>query len=269
METIILNDILNDNISGSSELLTKINDLLIRNIDDKKSIQEILNNIKSKMKNFEIVLRYSEKVQKLLNHEDKKTLKEYLYRYKSESLDSFQNIYRNLAPSIIKKKIIFTLSNSQTVFEVLRFWKNENRSIKVIIAESRPVFEGRILAKKLLIAGIKTVLITDSQISNYISKCDCVLIGCDKILKNKDVVNKTGSKSAAIIAGYYKKPVYVITSSNKFSRQINFKPAIHNYSEIWNYRHSKLKIENNYLEVVPNNLISKIITEKAVYDNKC
>jgi translation initiation factor 2B subunit (eIF-2B alpha/beta/delta family) len=136
--------------------------------------------------------------------------------------------------------------------------------LKVIIAESRPKFEGRILTKKLLKVGIKVLLIPDCNSAEYISDCDLVLLGTDKILLDRDVVNKIGSRNTAIIAKYYRKPVYVLASVNKFSKQKKFKPTLNSPEEIWKYNHPDIKIVNQYFEVVPRKLITKFITENAV-----
>jgi methylthioribose-1-phosphate isomerase len=108
---------------------------------------------------------------------------------------------------------------------------------------------------------VYVLVVTDSQIALHIPKCDMIFLGADRILKNGDVVNKSGSNNACIIAKYYGKSVIVLSSKNKFSLQKNFQQEVENSDEIWKYKHKKLQMENCYFEVVPKKLITKIITE--------
>lgn len=260
-----LSKILDDRTSGSSEILIKINDYLKKNLNDTNLIKQSLDVIKKRMINFQAVMQYEKDIRKFIFSGDKEALKKFIDEFEVKYSNSHHMIYQNIKPLLKNKRIVFTLSNSQTVFEIIKLWNEENKKIKVIIAESRPKFEGRILAKQLLRLGISVTLIPDFQSAEYIAKSDIILIGADKVMKNGDVVNKIGSKCIAILAKYINKPFMVISSAKKMSKAIKFKDTAKTPSEIWKYRHPKLKIENYYFEVVPRNLIKKIITDKGHY----
>jgi translation initiation factor eIF-2B subunit delta len=257
--------ILTDNVSGSIELVLKINRFLQQNFDDIKLIKRSLKKLNSRMRSFAVITNYISDVNKFLADENYSGLKKYLDDYYNLSSNSFYKIYLNIKPLLGNKRNIFTLSNSKTVFEVLKYLHEDNKHVEVVIAESRPAFEGRMLAKKLLKFGIKVTLIPDSDLANCISKCDAVLIGADKIFNNGDAANKTGSCAAAIIAKYFAKPFYVVASETKITKQNKFIQKLQNPKEIWEYRNRNLKIENYYFEIVPKNLITKIITELKIY----
>lgn len=138
---------------------------------------------------------------------------------------------------------------------------SEEKKITVIVCESRPILEGRLLASNLTKAGINVELITDANIAAAVKKSDCVLIGADIILSNGDVINKTGSLAAAVLCSYYKKPFYAAALHSKFSKKKNYKPAEYNKSEIWKQPPDGLKIRNNYFEAVDSKLITKIFTD--------
>lgn len=260
-----LSKIIRDNVSGSYELLIKINDYIKSNIGNLVLIKESLSCLKVEMKNFEAVQQYINDLEKFLIKKDATELKKYVYDFPKSSVDRFYRIYRNLKPFINGKKNFFSLSNSQTVYEIIKHISYENKSILVTIAESRPLFEGRILAKKLLNLGIKIKLVLDCQLDTSVSESDMVLFGADIILSNGNLVNKVGSKSSALIAKHYNKPVYVVATENKFSNKKIFREKPKASKEIWNYSHKNLTIENFYFEIVPNKLITKIITEDKVY----
>lgn len=260
-----LQKILSDNISGSTELVFKINKFFKKNCEDIKLIKQSLPLLNFKMKSFEEVINYVNDLNRFIATGDFSGMEKFLHEFQNKSDYSFYKIYLNIKPLLKNTKRIYTLSNSKTVYEVLKYLNEDKNLATVIIAESRPVLEGRILAKKLLKLGIEVTQIPDCDSANYISICDAVLIGADKILSSGDIVNKTGSKSSAIIAKYFNKPVYVLASDKKISKQKIFRQELQNPKEIWQYVHQNLKIVNCYFEVIPRNLISKVITESNVY----
>ena len=257
-----LEKILCDNSSGSSEIVIRINRLFKKNINNTLMMRNSLMEITGRMEKFEVVMKYVGQIDKFLKCRNRTTLNEFIWNYESENLDVYDKIYQNVKPFIKSAKSIFTLSNSKTIYEVLKRIYLGKNNIKAIISESRPIFEGRMLAKKLLKLEMKVTVITDCQMAESISECDAIFLGADKILLNGDVVNKTGSKNAGIIARHYAKPVFVLSSTSKFSKQTKLKPKLHSSDKIWKYKHRNLKIENRYFEVVPRKLITKIITDK-------
>lgn len=260
-----LKKIINDNTSGSIEIVQKINEYLKRNYNNTELIKKSLRTIKSKLISFEAATNYINELDKIISCGNKLAVKNFLEEFNARSRDIFYKIYLNFKPLINKKHNIFTLSNSQTVFEIIKCWRKDDTKIAVTIAESRPMLEGRILAKKFLKLGIKVRYVMDCQIANEIPKCDLLLLGADMFLYNKDAVNKIGSKNAAIIAAYYNKPVYIVASESKFSRKKKFIEKPKNSEEIWRFKKKNLTLENFYFEVIPRKLINKIITEKRIY----
>ena len=87
------------------------------------------------------------------------------------------------------------------------------------------------------------------------------MVGADSVLTNGNVINKSGSKTAAILCKHFSKPFYVITTKNKFSYKESFIPEQYNSTEIWKYNNKRLKIYNYYFEEIENSLITKVITE--------
>jgi translation initiation factor 2B subunit (eIF-2B alpha/beta/delta family) len=94
-----------------------------------------------------------------------------------------------------------------------------------------------------------------------IRNTDAVIIGADSILKNGNVVNKSGSLPLAILCKEYNKPFYVISTKSKISDKQKFKPPKENPGSVWNYKNPKLTVENFPFEEVNKNLITSIITE--------
>ena len=79
---------------------------------------------------------------------------------KSETI--YDRIFANSLPYLKNKRSILTISNSKTVFEILRRLRTENCKL-LTVSESRPKLEGRILAKKLNKEKISVELITEAM----------------------------------------------------------------------------------------------------------
>lgn len=257
-EKIILNKILSDNTSGSTDIAVNLNKWVGRNFNNPELIKEMIDIASYKLGTFEVVNDYLKELKSKLK-KDKTALKDFVYNYFKQTENQYLKINKNFIPYCKYVSSIFTLSNSKTLLEVFKLL-NEKKRISIIIAESRPQLEGRLFAKALLKAGIKVELIPDALISSAIEKSDATVIGADIILADGDVVNKIGSKSAAIIAKHFNKPFYVLVAKSKFSRKKKYQADFSSQREIWSYYHKNLIKTNYYFEVVEREYITRIIT---------
>ncbi len=255
-----LHKILNDNKSGSYELASAFNLFVKRNWHDLELIKYSLHEIEKKLSGFAIINNYVKKMRKVLSNEDASAVRQFAVNFEEESAARFDNLYKNARQFLKNINTVYTISNSKTIFELFKSLKEDNKKLKVIISESRPQNEGRILAKKLIKLNIETLVITDALAAKYIKTVDAVILGADKILKSGNTINKTGSLNAALIAGYFRKPVFVAATKDKFTRQIKYTPEEYNSAEVWNYYANHLTVKNYYFEEIPASLIAGIIT---------
>ncbi len=254
-----LTNILKNNTSGSSEILIELHNHLKKEQKLFFLFPELIAITKKQFISFQNIQVYLDEMEKSLYRE--KNLVPFFTRYDL----IFQN---NLIELLSKaKKIIgnystfLTLSNSKTVLEVLRGINSPKRKIKIYVAESRPKFEGRILAKRLVKSKIATQLITEAMIPEFLIKSDAAIIGADIILKNGDIVNKVGSRSLAIICKELNKPIFVIADKKKFSNRNSFKQKEMPPEEIWRHFTNKIIVQNFYFERVEKELITEIISD--------
>ena len=254
-----LNQILNDKTSGSSEIVNLLNDyfLLIRN--NKSGFQKSILISKSKLDHFEEVNSYLKQLKTKLKNE--KELLKFLSSYSPLQKNKIERIFRNIYPRLKKFDRVITISKSRTVFEVLKHWFQKNPNIKVIVCESRPKFEGRLMAESLAKIGIKTTLVTDAMMSLFVPQVDVTIIGADTILKNGNVINKVGSKSLSLNCKENKKPFYVVTTKSKFSATNKFKLSKENPKEVYNKKVRNLSVTNIYFEEIDKKLITRIFTD--------
>ncbi len=253
-----LQKIISDKTSGSEELLEKINFFFSKNIDKLPNAFAVISHLKKHFRTFQNIQNYFRALKKMAA--SGRLSVDFFKRFEDSSNTAYNKIFINAFPYLKKRKTILTISNSKTVFEILKRLNVTGNMPFVIICESRPKFEGRILAKKLITEKMKVQLITEAQISDFVEKSDCVLIGADVLLKNGGVVNKIGSKTLAIVAKYFRKPFYVVAGRTKFCSQNSFAQKRELPEEIWKNRTKNIILQNYYFETVPKFLITKIIS---------
>ena len=95
-----------------------------------------------------------------------------------------------------------------------------------------------------------------------IKNTDIILVGADWI-NNKGVINKVGSSLVADISSHYKKPLYILADSWKFSNR-NLKLEQRPSEEIWNLKNKNLKIINEAFDLIPKKNIKAIISELGI-----
>ena len=256
-----LQKILSDNKSGSSELLLKLLTWSKSYRNDRKTLLEMVSLSKKKLKSFSSIQSIVKDLKKIIESGDESAIEDFLDQQNGKIINRYKNLFKESLPYLKNSKRIVTLSNSKTVVEVLKRLNKVQRII-VIIGESRPQFEGRIMAKQLLKHKIKVEIIPDALLPNTIEKSDAAIIGADIILASGDIVNKIGSRSLAIACKYFKKGFFVLATSDKLSKKKKYVIEKRNGKEIWNYNHKLLSKTNYYFEVVEKKLITKVITDK-------
>lgn len=163
-----------------------------------------------------------------------KTLKEF------DSLLSDKSYIENAQFLFDAPKKIVTFSRSSAVEDVLIYYKDSVE--KITCCHSFPLGEGKKSSEVLKKNNINSCLIEDLQMSHFLPDSDFVLIGADAITESF-FVNKIGTLQAVLLAQYFKKPVYVISSPLK-------KIEKNNYS---------LKKLGQYFETIENSLITDFI----------
>ncbi len=252
-----LKAILDDKKSGSTELLFKLNNFLQNNIHDEKNPGDLIDHLRGKFNQFEIIQKYFLQLKRI--HKAPQKLDTFFKDFDSKSKISFDRIFENAHPLLIDKHSLVTISNSKTVYEIIKRLAAE-QMITVTVCESRPKLEGRTFARNLSKENVKVNLITEAQSVSYLKNSNCVLLGTDTVLKDGTVINKTGSYMLAVLAHHFGKPVYVLVDKEKFRKANSFRVKKENPDEIWKAKHSKMNIINNYFEIIPKELITKIIT---------
>ncbi|MFB6171763.1 MAG: NUDIX domain-containing protein [Haloarculaceae archaeon] len=107
---------------------------------------------------------------------------------------------------------VLTLSRSGTVRAALAAADLD----EVLVAESRPGGEGVGVAEALA-AETDTTLLPDAAVAHALAACevDAVLVGADTVLSDGRLVNKVGTRAAALAAAHEDVPAYAVAARDK------------------------------------------------------
>jgi ribose 1,5-bisphosphate isomerase len=165
---------------------------------------------------------------------------------------------------------ILTLCRSTTVLAILKKVKDEGKEIEVIVAESRPDLEGRLLANEVAELGIPVTLITDFAARIFLSDIDILLAGGEAIAANGAIVSKVGTASLAELCHNARVRVLIAVGSYKFShetlsgRLITIEEGNPDQVVPKSERNPQVTIRNPLFDVTGHEHIDAIITERGI-----
>jgi ribose 1,5-bisphosphate isomerase len=166
------------------------------------------------------------------------------------------------ASTLVAGKRILTLSRSGSVEAALL--SAQPRPF-VVVAESRPGNEGVGVAESLSKAGLAVALVTDAGMADAIEgyELGLVLLGADRVLPSGAIVNKIGSRLAALAAREKRLPTYVVSASDKVSVTESVEMESGDSTDMYRGAAS-IEVRNRRFELVPADLIDGIVTERGI-----
>lgn len=275
---VALQQILNDNLSGSVTLLKRLmtaleNELLDPELDPSTFISYV-EHFRNKMEMFTVVRHFCDEL--ILSHNI--SVRHYPANYLqfiSDYREFWEHVPDLLKNNLLKsydlrKKTIMVHSNSGTIREVFRLMADQQLDIHFLQTLSAPVEEGRIQALDLAKMGYKVTLIPDALAGEKMKNTDYLILAADQV-REKTIVNKVGSLQMVLAANEFAVPVLLLTESRKLNLAHNenpFEDKPRDPNEILlDLNHTNISAENRYLEEVPRFYISRIITERKILDS--
>jgi translation initiation factor 2B subunit (eIF-2B alpha/beta/delta family) len=182
------------------------------------------------------------------------------------SLNSLQLIAHNGEKLVVDGSKIVTLSASGSILAILKKAKEAGKSFEVIVGESRPMLEGRLLARFLGNAGIRVTLVVDAAMGAFAKGSDLCLVGADSVSETT-FVNKIGTFSLCLLSREYRIPVHVACERSKFiSNAWCPSPfAEGNPKEILEDEFPNVRVGNPYFEEIPLFLSQQVITNEGFF----
>lgn len=163
-----------------------------------------------------------------------------------------------------------------TALGIIRELAERGKIAMVYVDETRPLLQGsRLTAFELKKDAIPATLISDNMAGWLMrqGKVDAVIVGADRIAQNLDAANKIGTYSLAVLAKAHNIPFYIAAPMSTFD------PACPSGKHIPIEERSPAEVKyyggilvaadipayNPSFDVTPHELITAVITERAVY----
>lgn len=163
-----------------------------------------------------------------------------------------------------------------TALGVVKQAKEQDKKIKVLATETRPLLQGaRLTTWELKKADIPFTLITDSMAGYFMSQgeVDCVIVGADRIAANGDIANKIGTYSLAVLAMEHGVPFYVAAPSTTIDPSLASGDGIpieqRSPDEVTHIKGISIvpegtQVANPAFDITPHHYITAIITERGI-----
>lgn len=220
--------------------------------------------------NFYFLLTNKIKEVKVYNYSEyiKKELNNILMDYKLKK----KKLVKYGVDLVLNKDNLFTHCRSSLVESILIKAKKQGKNFHVYNSETRPLFQGRIMAKNLIKNKVNVTMVCDSAapflISNHSGdeiRIDKVFLGADVIGLNGVCVNKIGSFGLALAAHESNIPLYVAASLLKAdpnsTKRIIIPLEKRKGREIWPEAPKGIKLENYAFDYIPAKFITAYVTE--------
>ena len=206
----------------------------------------------------------------------------------TQDRDMCREIGRNGARLIKNNDVVLTHCNAGmlatagygTALSIFYEAKRQGKRFKVYAGETRPLMQGsRLTMWELMKNGIDATLICDDMAAATIRDKGVkkIIVGADRIARNGDAANKIGTYGLSVLARHHGIPFYVAAPSSTIDRDMTTGKAIpieERKQEELIYIGKKMtapekaKVYNPAFDVTPHQLITAIITESGVYENK-
>jgi len=163
-----------------------------------------------------------------------------------------------------------TLCHSSTTVSFFTYARSRGAYFSLFVAETRPLYQGRITATELLHAGFDDVTMVIDDVAVAIIEgrkgaIDAVFIGAD-MLCDSGFANKVGSFAITAAAELRSIPVYIITTLLKYDTR-PYNPSLieqRNPSEIWKEAPKGLKFYAPAFDFVPYRPHIQIVSEAGI-----
>lgn len=121
---------------------------------------------------------------------------------------------------IQNNSVVLTYAKSSIVEKTILKAHADGKRFRVICVDSRPLFEGKNLARTLMRRGLEVQYMPFSGISHAIKEASLVLLGAHSMLSNGRLQSRIGTAAVAMQAHRADVPVIVCCESVKFTGKV-------------------------------------------------
>ncbi|KAI9876650.1 MAG: hypothetical protein M1830_006029 [Pleopsidium flavum] len=187
-----------------------------------------------------------------------------------------QVIATSAAEKIRDGDVILTFAKSSIVQQTLVEAQRRGTTFRVIVIDSRPLFEGKNLARALADLGLEVQYSLTHAISHAMKDATKVFLGAHAMMSNGRLYSRVGTAIVAMMASEVDVPVIVCCESVKFTDKVALDsivtnevappdeliPADKSQSPLFKWRDApNLQLLNIMYDVTPAEYIKMVITE--------
>jgi translation initiation factor eIF-2B subunit delta len=146
-----------------------------------------------------------------------------------ECIDSFlrekitaadEIIAQTASKKILPGDVIITFAKSSLVLKTLLAAKKDGTSFRVIVLDSKPLFEGKRMAEDLAAADISVQYSLISAAAHAVEDANKVFLGAHAMMANGRLYSRVGTAIVAMLAHDKDIPVIVCCESVKFTERV-------------------------------------------------
>jgi len=201
-------------------------------------------------------------------------LQETTKAYVQERLDFADQVISDFASTkIVNGDVILTYAHSSVVESLLKR-ASSTTTFRVVVADSRPLLEGKTLLKSLRNAGIECCYILMNSLSYIMKDVTKVFLGASALMSDGSVLSRVGTACVALSAQSSNKPVLVCCETYKMSNRVQLESITGNElgspqfvvsKDLQGFRDQKnLMLLNLLYDLTPSNVVSGIVTEMGI-----
>lgn len=144
-------------------------------------------------------------------------------------IDRFINEKIILADKVIVKHaltkirdgdVLLTHGSSSAVEMLLIHAHELGKQFRVVIVDSRPKLEGKLLLRRLVGKGISCTYTHINAVSYVMREVTRVFLGASSVLANGTVYSRVGTACVAMVAHQYRVPVLICCEAYKFNERV-------------------------------------------------
>jgi translation initiation factor eIF-2B subunit delta len=154
-------------------------------------------------------------------NEAKRDLLEEIDYFLRDRVTAADTLIRDLAAKKIESgDVILTYAASSIVEQTLVQTHRAGVAFSVIVVDSKPLFEGKQLARKLANEGISVRYYLITGVSHAVKDATKVLLGAHAMMSNGRLYSRVGTALVAMLASSHSLPVIVLCQSVKFTEKV-------------------------------------------------
>ncbi|KAL8231786.1 hypothetical protein R6Q57_001564 [Mikania cordata] len=215
----------------------------------------------------------------LSESEVKATLSSEINNYINEKIILADKVMvRHAVTKVRDGDVLLTYGSSSAVEMILLHSHELGKRFRVVIVDSRPKLEGRLLLRRLVGKGISCTYVHINAISYIMHEVTRVFLGASSVLANGTVYSRVGTACVAMVANACGVPVIVCCEAYKFHERVQLDSIccnelgdadaiskVHGREEVNHLKdiaaNENLQLLNLTYDLTPSDYISMIITD--------